>query len=72
MIKLDHPCRDTCSGWKQGFERGRAEGIREAAERLKREAEALEPHSNTAATVTRSAENWVRALISGEDVYDKR
>ena len=25
MIKLDHPCRDTCSGWKQGFERGRAE-----------------------------------------------
>ncbi len=22
---LDHPCRDTCSGWRQGFERGRAE-----------------------------------------------
>jgi hypothetical protein len=21
---LDHPCRDTCSGWKQGFEKGRA------------------------------------------------
>lgn len=19
---LDHPCRDTCSGWKQGYERG--------------------------------------------------
>lgn len=20
--KLDHPCKQTCSGWKQGFERG--------------------------------------------------
>jgi hypothetical protein len=19
---FDHPCKDTCSGWKQGFERG--------------------------------------------------
>ncbi len=22
---LDHPCRETCSGWQQGFERGWAE-----------------------------------------------
>jgi len=22
MTELDHPCRDTCSGWKQGYERG--------------------------------------------------
>lgn len=22
QAELDHPCRDTCSGWKQGYERG--------------------------------------------------
>lgn len=22
MINLDHPCKQTCSGWKQGYERG--------------------------------------------------
>lgn len=22
LEELDHPCRDTCSGWKQGYERG--------------------------------------------------
>lgn len=22
LDKLDHPCRETCSGWKQGYERG--------------------------------------------------
>ena len=22
---FDHPCRQTCSGWKQGFERGQME-----------------------------------------------
>jgi hypothetical protein len=24
---LDHPCRDTCSGWKQGYEKGRSEAF---------------------------------------------
>jgi hypothetical protein len=23
--EFDHPCRETCSGWKQGYERARAE-----------------------------------------------
>jgi len=23
--QLDHPCRQTCSGWKQGYERGLSE-----------------------------------------------
>lgn len=23
--KFDHPCRETCSGWKQGYERGMAD-----------------------------------------------
>jgi len=22
MSELDHPCKDTCSGWQQGFEKG--------------------------------------------------
>lgn len=21
-MELDHPCKETCSGWKQGYERG--------------------------------------------------
>jgi hypothetical protein len=25
LKKFDHPCRETCSGWRQGRERGRAE-----------------------------------------------
>jgi hypothetical protein len=25
--KLDHPCRQTCSGWKQGFEKGQISGL---------------------------------------------
>lgn len=24
---FDHPCKQTCSGWKQGHERGHAEGM---------------------------------------------
>lgn len=23
--KLDHPCRETCSGWQQGYDRGASE-----------------------------------------------
>jgi hypothetical protein len=33
QAKLDHPCKDTCSGWKQGHEKGRAEGVRWCVER---------------------------------------
>lgn len=25
MTEFDHPCRETCSGWKQGRERGQGE-----------------------------------------------
>jgi chromosome segregation ATPase len=32
--KLDHPCRETCSGWRQGYERGsEARAAKDAAER---------------------------------------
>ena len=24
-LELDHPCKQTCSGWQQGYERGMAE-----------------------------------------------
>lgn len=33
MNDLDHPCRDTCSGWKQGYEKG-AKTERERALRV--------------------------------------
>lgn len=29
--ELDHPCRQTCSGWKQGHERGVKDGMERAA-----------------------------------------
>ncbi len=25
--ELDHPCKDTCSGWKQGYDRGYTHGL---------------------------------------------
>lgn len=28
MSELEHPCKQTCSGWKQGFEAGAKEAIR--------------------------------------------
>lgn len=28
-MKLDHPCRDTCSGWQQGYERGQSDKEKE-------------------------------------------
>lgn len=28
---FDHPCRQTCSGWQQGFDRGAAEKDKEIA-----------------------------------------
>lgn len=41
MVDLDHPCKGTCSGWKQGYERGAEDahnqkwGCREEIEGLK-------------------------------------
>ena len=29
MINLDHPCKQTCSGWKQGYERGMSQASME-------------------------------------------
>ena len=34
VFDLNHPCRATCSGWKQGYERGRAEAIEECIRQL--------------------------------------
>lgn len=36
---LDHPCRDSCSGWKQGYQRGQ-ENLREHYTALLQEARA--------------------------------
>ena len=33
---LDHPCRQTCSGWQQGYERGYLKGSSEQEEKIKR------------------------------------
>lgn len=41
MVDLDHPCKGTCSGWKQGYERGAADahnqkwGCRDEIQRLR-------------------------------------
>jgi len=29
IVELDHPCKQTCSGWQQGFEAGLEEAARE-------------------------------------------
>jgi len=34
--KLDHPCKDTCSGWQQGFEAGEAHATELLASALKK------------------------------------
>lgn len=34
-ITLSHPCKKTCSGWKQGKEEGRREAILEMIEAFK-------------------------------------
>ena len=31
-IPLDHPCKNTCSEWKQGYEKGRAKAEADAQE----------------------------------------
>jgi hypothetical protein len=37
VIEFDHSCKQTCSGWKQGYERG----VREERDRLLAENEAM-------------------------------
>jgi hypothetical protein len=34
MKDFDHPCRETCSGWRQGFEKG-SESSKEEVQKLK-------------------------------------
>lgn len=29
LNKLNHPCKETCSGWRQGYDAGKAEGAAE-------------------------------------------
>jgi hypothetical protein len=41
--ELDHPCHETCSGWKQGYDRGKAALERERNELIRR----LEPSEPT-------------------------
>lgn len=33
--ELDHPCRQTCSGWQQGYDKGYDAGILWFAEQLR-------------------------------------
>lgn len=47
LDKLDHPCKDTCSGWKQGYEKGQ-QSIELELKRANRRAEMLEAQRNKA------------------------
>ncbi len=51
---LDHPCRETCSGWRQGFEKAAA-NAQATIDALKARAEAAE---REAALQKRSRDNW--------------
>jgi len=44
--ELDHPCKQICSGWKQGYEKGFHEG--QSSERVKKLIEALKYISKNA------------------------
>jgi len=32
---FDHPCKGTCSGWQQGYDRGFSEGVKSKAGAMK-------------------------------------
>lgn len=34
--ELDHPCKDTCSGWQQGYDKGRTFTLAECKEEIER------------------------------------
>jgi hypothetical protein len=34
--KMDHPCKETCSGWKQGYQNGLSEKVALRLQELKR------------------------------------
>lgn len=40
--ELDHPCKQTCSGWKQGFDKGHQRFLNESETRWKTHSERLE------------------------------
>jgi hypothetical protein len=46
MKDLDHPCRTTCSGWAQGFERGQSASI-DKIDRLRKERDELDRELST-------------------------
>lgn len=57
---LDHPCKETCSGWKQGYDRGVAETLKETVTITKKEYESL-----------KDSELLLRCLeIAGVDCWD--
>lgn len=46
MIEFDHPCKQTCSGWQQGYERGKFDGTKAITELYQPLVEALEWYAN--------------------------
>ena len=74
---LDHPCRETCSGWKQGYEKGLAEKDKEI-ERLRAALEDAKLGFNTlydkficddfiASGISQRMRRIEKALDGGED-----
>lgn len=74
-IPLDHPCKNTCSGWKQGYERGKQEHSALLAEKdaeIARLRAALEFYADNKAwfneSIDKDAGNKAKeALAGGKD-----
>lgn len=60
LNNLDHPCKETCSGWRQGFEKG----AESQAERIKK----LEAVADAARKVTEEC-IFTEFGGSAQDVY---
>jgi hypothetical protein len=60
-MKLDHPCKQTCSGWQQGRERGREEACKDI-DQLKAKVERLEAELRADLEYLREAKKHIEML----------
>ena len=68
---LDHPCKDTCSGWIQGYEKGHIKGLvfREAEHRNDRR---LLDSMTAERNEWMGEANRLKELVYGPDGYNER
>ncbi len=66
--EFDHPCRQTCSGWQQGFEKGQ-DSMRAELERVRQERDEWKQHCETGATLRRVELQQLQQITDERDAY---